>query len=493
MPITPEHEAALVSTVPTGLLIDGAWRPAAAGGTFAVEDPATGKVLSTLASATDVDALAALDAAERAGSAWERTAPRQRAEILRRAYELVTARTEDFALLITLEMGKPLAEARAEVGYGAEFLRWFSEEAVRDYGRYLPAPEGHNRILVRHKPVGPCLLITPWNFPLAMATRKIAPAIAAGCTMILKPAELTPLTSQLLAQTMIDAGLPAGVLNVVSTIDAAGVCGAVMNDRRTRKISFTGSTRVGKLLLAQAANTVLRTSMELGGNAPFLVFDDADIDRAVAGAVSAKMRNMGEACTAANRFLVHRSVAEAFTAGFARAMAALRPGRGTEAASTVGPLIEEKARNSVHALVSEAKRNGAVVHTGGSPLDRDGYFYAPTVLGDVPRDSSILHNEIFGPVAPISVFDTESEAIEMAGATEYGLASYVYTADFNRMVRIADNIEFGMVGFNTPAISNAAAPFGGVKQSGLGREGGAEGLSEYTTTQYIALSDPYAG
>jgi len=493
MPITPEHEAALVSSVPTGLLIDGEWRPASAGGTFDVEDPATGTVLSTLASATDVDALAALDAAERAGAAWERTAPRQRSEILRRAYELVTARAEDFALLITLEMGKPLAEARAEVTYGAEFLRWFSEEAVRDYGRYLPAPEGHNRILVRRKPVGPCLLITPWNFPLAMATRKIAPAIAAGCTMILKPAELTPLTSQLFAQTMMDAGLPPGVLNVVSTIDAAGVCGAVIDDPRTRKISFTGSTRVGKLLISQAANNVLRTSMELGGNAPFLVFDDADIDQAVAGAVAAKMRNMGEACTAANRFLVHRSVAEAFTSGFARAMAALQPGRGTEATSTVGPLIEEKARNSVHALVSEAKRDGAIVLTGGSPLDRDGYFYAPTVLSDVPRDSSILHNEIFGPVAPISVFTTESEAIEMAGATEYGLASYVYTSDFNRMVRIADNIEFGMVGFNTPAISNAAAPFGGVKQSGLGREGGAEGLAEYTATQYIALSDPYAG
>ncbi|WP_040795007.1 NAD-dependent succinate-semialdehyde dehydrogenase [Nocardia higoensis] len=492
MSITPDHEAALVSSVPTGLLIDGEWRRASAGGTFDVEDPATGTVLSTLACATAVDALAALDAADRAAGAWERTAPRQRAEILRRAYELIIARAEDFALLITLEMGKPLAEARGEVVYGAEFLRWFSEEAVRDYGRYLPAPEGHNRILVRRKPVGPCLLITPWNFPLAMATRKIGPALAAGCTVILKPAELTPLTSQLLAQTMIDAGLPPGVLNVVSTTDAAGVCGAIIDDPRTRKISFTGSTRVGKLLIAQASNNVLRTSMELGGNAPFLVFEDADIDRAVAGAVSAKMRNMGEACTAANRFLVHESVAEAFTSGFARAMAALRPGRGTEAASTVGPLIEEKARNSVHELVTAARRDGASVLTGGSPIDRDGYFYAPTVLADVPRDSAILHNEIFGPVAPISVFADDAEAIALAGATEYGLASYVYTSDFNRMIRIADGIEFGMVGFNTPAISNAAAPFGGVKQSGLGREGGAEGLSEYTATQYIALDDPYA-
>ncbi|WP_149958052.1 aldehyde dehydrogenase family protein, partial [Zafaria cholistanensis] len=354
MTITPEREAELLSKVPAGLLIDGVWRDASDGGTFDVQDPATGKVIATLASATSEDALAALDAAAGVQASWALSAPRVRAEILRRAFELVTARAEDFALLMTLEMGKPLAEARGEVAYGAEFLRWFSEEAVRDYGRYLTTPEGKNKILVQRKPVGPCLLITPWNFPLAMATRKVGPAVAAGCTMVLKPAKLTPLTSQLFAATMLEAGLPAGVLNVVSSNSASAISGPLMQDARLRKVSFTGSTPVGKRLMKDAADNVLRTSMELGGNAPFLVFEDADLDAAVAGAMAAKMRNMGEACTAANRFLVQESVAGEFTAKFAAAMAALKPGRGTEAGTTVGPLIDSGARDEVHALVSAA-------------------------------------------------------------------------------------------------------------------------------------------
>ncbi|MGG5751194.1 NAD-dependent succinate-semialdehyde dehydrogenase [Zafaria sp. Z1313] len=490
--ITPEREAELLASVPTGLLIDGEWRDASDGGTFDVHDPSTGRVLATLASATSEDAVAALDAADAAQAAWARTAPRERAEILRRAFDLVTARSEDFALLMTLEMGKPLAEARGEVVYGAEFLRWFSEEAVRDYGRYVTTPEGKNKILVQRKPLGPCLLITPWNFPLAMATRKVGPAVAAGCTMVLKPAKLTPLTSQLFAAVLLEAGLPAGVLNVVSSKSASGISGPLMQDPRLRKVSFTGSTPVGRQLLKDAADNVLRTSMELGGNAPFIVFEDADLDRAVEGAMAAKMRNMGEACTAANRFLVQASVAEEFTRRFAEAMGRLVPGRGTEASTTVGPLIDGGAREDVHALVTAAVEAGAEAVTGGAPIDGDGFFYQPTVLAGVPNDAEILRQEIFGPVAPVTTFETEEEAVKLANASEYGLASYLYTADYNRMFRVAEQIEFGMVGFNAGVISNAAAPFGGVKQSGLGREGGAEGIAEYTTTQYIGIADPYA-
>ncbi|NKX53287.1 NAD-dependent succinate-semialdehyde dehydrogenase [Arthrobacter mobilis] len=486
------REAELLAKVPTGLLINGEWRDASDGGTFDVIDPATGNVLATLASATSEDALAALDAADKVQASWARTAPRERAEILRRAFELVTERAEDFALLMTLEMGKPLAEARGEVAYGAEFLRWFSEETVRDYGRYVTTPEGRNKILVQRKPVGPCLLITPWNFPLAMATRKVAPAVAAGCTMVLKPAKFTPLTSQLFAATMLEAGLPAGVLNVVSSASASAVSGPVMQDPRLRKVSFTGSTPVGKRLMKDAADNVLRTSMELGGNAPFIVFEDADLDKAVEGAMAAKMRNMGEACTAANRFLVQESVAEEFTAKFAAAMAALKTGRGTEASSNVGPLIDEGARQDVHGLVAAAVQAGAEVVTGGAPVEGPGFFYQPTVLGKVPNDAQILRSEIFGPVAPVTTFATEEDAIRLANASEYGLASYLYTRDYARMFRVAEQIEFGMVGFNAGVISNAAAPFGGVKQSGLGREGGAEGLDEYTTVQYIGIADPYA-
>ncbi|UNK44995.1 NAD-dependent succinate-semialdehyde dehydrogenase [Arthrobacter sulfonylureivorans] len=489
---TAAREAELLAKVPTGLLINGEWRDASDGGTFEVADPATGKVLATLASATSEDALAALDAADKVQASWARTAPRERAEILRRGFELVTERAEDFALLMTMEMGKPLAESRGEVVYGAEFLRWFSEEAVRDYGRYLTTPEGKNKILVQRKPVGPCLLITPWNFPLAMATRKVGPAIAAGCTMVLKPAKLTPLTSQLFAQTMMEAGLPAGVLNVVSSKSASGISGPLMKDSRLRKVSFTGSTPVGKQLLKDAANNVLRTSMELGGNAPFIVFEDADLDKAVEGAMAAKMRNMGEACTAANRFLVQASVAEEFTTKFADAMKALKTGRGTEADTTVGPLIDGGARDDVHALVTAAVEAGASVSTGGAPVDGDGYFYQPTVLANVPNDADILRSEIFGPVAPVTTFETEEQAIALANASEYGLASYIYSRDVNRMFRVSEQIEFGLVGYNAGVISNAAAPFGGVKQSGMGREGGAEGLDEYTTVQYIGIADPYA-
>ena len=489
--VITERETELLASVPTGLLINGEWRDASGGGTFDVEDPATGQVLATLASATSKDALAALDAADAVQASWARTAPRERAETLRRAFELVTERAEDFALLMTLEMGKPLAEARGEVAYAAEFLRWFSEEAVRDYGRYLTTPEGKNKILVQPKPVGPCLLITPWNFPLAMATRKVAPAMAAGCTMVLKPAKLTPLTSQLFAQVMMEAGLPAGVLNVVSSSSASSISAPLLKDPRLRKISFTGSTPVGKQLIGEASQNVLRTSMELGGNAPFIVFEDANLDKAVLGAMAAKMRNMGEACTAANRFLVHESVAEEFTARFAEAMKALRPGRGTEDGVTVGPLIDGSARKDVHALVEDAVTAGATIVTGGAPVDGPGYFYQPTVLAGVSNTAEILRSEIFGPVAPITTFSTEEEAIAMANSTEYGLAAYLYTSDFNRLLRVSEQIEFGMVGFNAGVISNAAAPFGGVKQSGLGREGGSEGIAEYTSTQYIGIADPY--
>lgn len=492
MTITAQHEAELLAKVPTGLLINGEWRDASDGGTFDVMDPATGEKLTTLASATSEDAMAALDAADAVQADWARTAPRERAEILRRAFDLVTERADDFALLMSLEMGKPLAEARGEVTYGAEFLRWFSEETVRHYGRYVTTPEGKNKVLVQHKPVGPCLLITPWNFPLAMATRKVAPAIAAGCTMVLKPAKLTPLTSQLFAATMIEAGLPAGVLNVVSGASASKISAPLMSDDRLRKVSFTGSTAVGKQLMKDAADKVLRTSMELGGNAPFIVFEDADLDAAVEGAMAAKMRNMGEACTAANRFLVHQDVAEEFTAKFAAAMGALKPGRGTDANSNVGPLIEEKARTEIDGLVQAAVANGATAVTGGAPVDGPGYFYQPTVLANVANDAEILSQEIFGPVAPVTTFADEAQAIALANSTEYGLASYIYTKDYNRMFRVSEQIEFGLVGFNAGVISNAAAPFGGVKQSGLGREGGAEGLAEYTTVQYIGIADPYA-
>ncbi|WP_459588722.1 NAD-dependent succinate-semialdehyde dehydrogenase [Corynebacterium camporealensis] len=483
----------LLAKVPTQLLIGGKWVDATSGETFDVENPATGEKLATLPSANSDDAKAALDAACAVQDDWARTSARERSNILRRAFDLVHERAEDFAALMTLEMGKPIAESRGEVTYGAEYLRWFSEEAVRDYGHSATVPEGSLRMITRRKPVGPCLLITPWNFPLAMGTRKVAPAIAAGCTMVLKPAKLTPLTTQYFAQTMLDAGLPEGVLNVVSGSSASAISEPLLADARLRKVSFTGSTEVGKTLLKGAADNVLRTSMELGGNAPFIVFDDADIDQAVEGAMGAKMRNIGEACTAANRFLVHEDVAEEFTKKFAEKIAALEVGNGMDEKSTCGPLIEQKALDNITALVDDAVDKGATVVTGGKALEGKGYYYQPTVLSDVPRNARVAQEEIFGPVAPILTFKDEAEAIRIANDTEYGLASYVFTEDTNRLWRLADGLEFGLMGFNAGVISNAAAPFGGVKQSGMGREGGAEGLDEYTEVQYLALPDPYAG
>src|SRR5215216_1707183 len=402
--VSPKREASLLASVPTGLLIGGQWREASDGGTFDVHDPATGKVLATLASATSEDAVAALDAADKVQASWARTAPRVRAEILRRAFDLVIERADDFALLMTLEMGKPLAEARGEVTYGAEFLRWFSEETVRDYGRYLTTPEGKNKILVQHKPVGPCLLITPWNFPLAMATRKVAPALAAGCTVVLKPAAQTPLTALAFARIMLEAGLPHGVLNVITTSTAGGVVSPLLQDERLRKVSFTGSTEVGRRLLRQSADRVLRTSMELGGNAPFIVCDDADLDAAVDGALLAKLRNGGESCVAANRLYVHELLAEPFCERLAARMQALVVGPGIEPGVDVGPLIDESQREKVAALVNGAHAGGAEVLCGGGAIDGPGHFYRPTVLVDPPPDASILREEIFGPVAPVVTF-----------------------------------------------------------------------------------------
>lgn len=482
----------VIAKVPTQLLIGGEWRDSTSGETFDVENPATGEKLATLASANSEDATAALDAACAVQDEWARTTPRERAEILRRAFELVQERADDFAALMTLEMGKPIAESKGEVTYGGEFLRWFSEEAVRDYGRTATVPEGTLRMITRRKPVGPCLLITPWNFPLAMATRKVAPAVAAGCTMVLKPAKLTPLTAQYFAQTMLDAGLPKGVLNVVSGKSASAISEPLLADARLRKLSFTGSTPVGRTLLKGAADNVLRTSMELGGNAPFIVSEDADIDQAVKGAMGAKMRNIGEACTAANRFLVHESVAEEFSEKLVAEFEKLKLGNGMDEDVTCGPLIEPKALDSVSGLVDDAAEKGATILTGGKRAGGDGYFYEPTVISNVSRETRVSQEEIFGPVAPIITFSTEEEALEIANDTEYGLASYVFTEDSDRLWRVADGLEFGLMGFNAGVISNAAAPFGGVKQSGLGREGGAEGIAEYTTVQYLGIRDPYA-
>jgi succinate-semialdehyde dehydrogenase/glutarate-semialdehyde dehydrogenase len=484
----PANASALIASVPTGVWIDGAARPASGSAEFEVRNPATGDVLTTIADATVADADAALTSATAAAKAWAATAPRERSMILRRAWELVIERTEDFALLMTIEMGKTLAESRGEVAYGAEFLRWFSEEAVRVGGRTATAPSGNGRILVTKEPVGPCLAITPWNFPLAMGTRKIGPALAAGCTVIVKPAEDTPLTTMLLAQVFADAGLPAGVLSVLPTMDAPNVVAALMSDPRLRKVSFTGSTGVGKKLIAQSADQVLRTSMELGGNAPFIVFDDADISAAVDGAMAAKMRNGGEACTAANRLLVHNSVREEFTAALTERIAATTVGAGYVEGTALGPLINARQRDSVAALVSEAVESGARVRTGGAAVDAPGYFFEPTVIDEVPVGQRILSEEIFGPVAVITGFDTEDEAIALANNTEYGLAAYFYTQSLDRMLRVSSALEAGMVGVNRGVISDPAAPFGGVKQSGLGSEGGSEGIDEYLNTKYIALT-----
>ena len=488
--ITSADEKRVLDLVPTGLYINGVWRDASDGKTFDVFDPATGKLLKTIADASYQDGQDAMAAAHETQKSWAATAPRVRAELLRAAFEKITAMSDDFAILMSLEMGKPFLEAKGEVAYGSEFLRWFSEEAVRVNGRYQTAPDGKNRLMVLKKPVGPALLITPWNFPLAMATRKIGPAIAAGCTSILKPAALTPLTSLLFAKVLQEVGVPAGVVNVIQTSRVSEVTGPIIKDSRLRKLSFTGSTPIGKMLIKDSADQVLRTSMELGGNAPFLVFEDADVDKAVEGAMQAKLRNMGEACTAANRFLIHESVADEFAQKLTARFAALKVARGVEEGTNIGPVIDEKSRNAIHALVTDATSKGAKILTGGVIPTGEGYFYPPTVLQGVAANSEILKNEIFGPVAPIVTFKTEDEAVAMANDTEYGLVAYAFTKDLNRGLRLAERLETGMFGLNTGLVSNPAGPFGGVKQSGLGREGSIEGIEEYLETVYVGIADP---
>ncbi len=485
--ITATNEQQILEQVPRQLYIDGEWKDGSKG-TLPVEDPSTGEALVEVADASADDAKAALDAAVAAGPAWAEHPPRERGEILRRAFDAIIARADELALLMTLEMGKPLAESKAEITYGAEFLRWFSEEAVRIDGRYAVAPNGQGRLLTMKQPVGPCLLITPWNFPLAMGTRKIGPAIAAGCTMVVKPAQQTPLSMLALAKILEEAGLPGGVLNLITASSASESTGSLIDDPRLRKLSFTGSTPVGKKLMAQASENLLTLSMELGGNAPFIVFEDADIDDAVQGALIAKMRNIGEACTAANRFHVADAVAEQFAEKLADKMGAMKVGRGTEDGVEVGPLIDAKQREKVAELVDDAVGKGAKALVGGHARDGAGYFYDPTVLSDVPEDAELLSEEIFGPVAPVKGFLDEDEAVAAANDTEYGLVAYVYTNDIKRALRVVEKLETGMVGLNQGIVSNPAAPFGGIKQSGFGREGGPEGIEEYLETKYVAIN-----
>ena len=484
-------EAELLAKVPTQLFIGGEWVDSTSGRAIEVHDPATGRVLLSIADASVADAAKAMDSAADTQASWAATAPRVRGEILRRAFDLLQTRADEFALLMTLEMGKPLAEARGEVTYGGEFLRWFSEESVRISGRYGSNPEGTGRMIVAHLPVGPSFLITPWNFPLAMATRKIAPAIAAGCTAIIKPAELTPLTTLYFAKLLQEAGLPKGVLNVITTSTSKEVSGPIIADPRLRKLSFTGSTPVGQTLLKQAADNVLRTSMELGGNAPFVVFEDADLDKAVDGAMLAKFRNIGQACTAANRFIVHSSVADEFATKLTARVKALKIGRGTEEGVAIGPLINDGAVDKADQLVQEAIGRGATLLTGGSRVAGEGSFYEPTVLTDVVAGSDILREEIFGPVVTIVPFTDEADAVAKANDTEYGLVGYVFTRDLARGQRLVESLQTGMMGLNVGVVSNAAAPFGGVKQSGVGREGGLEGIHEYLETKYVLTPDPF--
>ena len=477
----------LPTGVPTQLWLGGKLTDSSTGATIAVRDPATGAILATIASASPDDGMRALDLAVAAQTDWAATPPRVRGEILRTAFELVHTRADDFARVITLEMGKTYAESLGEVNYGAEFLRWFAEEAVRVSGRTTTAPAGNGRILVTKEPVGPVLAITPWNFPLAMATRKIGPALAAGCPILIKPAAETPLTMLLLGQVFADAGLPDGVLSILPTASSRALTGPVIADSRLRKITFTGSTEVGKDLVRQSAHRLLRTSMELGGNAPFLVFDDADVDAAVDGAMAAKMRNGGEACTAANRFYVARGLLDEFTEKFTTRIATLTTGHGLDAGTDVGPLINVEQRTAVHELVTDALRRGARLCVGGKIPDGPGTYYPPTVLDQVPLDARLLREEIFGPVAAIRAFDTEDEAIAAANNTEYGLAAYFYTRDIGRATRVAAALKSGMVGINRGIISDVAAPFGGFRESGFGREGGTEGIEEYLDTKYIAI------
>lgn len=485
--MTAQHETDLLARVPDGLFIGGEWVAAEGGRTFEVRDPATGAVIREIADASPADGMRALDAAVAAQDDWAATAPRRRSDILRGAFELVRERAEEVALLMTLEMGKPLAESRSEVAYGNEFLRWFSEEAVRISGRYGLNPEGTGRMIVSQRPVGPSFFITPWNFPLAMATRKIAPALAAGCTTIVKPPALTPLTTLYFVSLLEEAGLPAGVVNVVQTSKSGALSGPIIADPRLRKLSFTGSTEVGRRLIAQAAENVLRVSMELGGNAPFVVFADADLDKAVDGAMLAKFRNIGQACTAANRFIVEESVADEFARRVTERVQAMRIGRGTEEGVQIGPLIDEDAVAKAQSLVADAVERGATLRTGGNALEGTGTFFEPTVVSDVRAGSDILREEIFGPVLAIAPFRDEDEAVRLANDTEYGLVSYVFTNDLARGHRMIDRLDTGMMGLNAGVISNAAAPFGGVKQSGVGREGGLEGIHEYLSTKYTLL------
>src|SRR3984885_8947428 len=481
------NEAEVLSRAPKELFIAGAWRASSDGARFAVEDPATGEPLCEIADATTADALAALTAAADAQAQWATCPPRERSDILRRAFEMISERTDELAMLMSLEMGKSLAEARAEVAYANDFLRWFSEEAVRIRGSYTVSPNGRSRLLTMRQPVGPCLLITPWNFPLAMGTRKIGPAIAAGCTMVVKPAKQTPLSMLALGDIFTEAGLPPGVLNIITTSKAGAVTDPLFDDPRLRKMSFTGSTEVGRLLARRAMDQMLRVSMELGGNAALLVFEDADLELANDPRMRAKMRNMGEACTSANRLYVQSGVVEEFSRRMAARMEQLRLGRGIEPDTDIGPLIDETQRSKVHELVTDAVERGATVLTGGGPVEGPGYFYRPTVLTHVTDESRVLAEEIFGPVAPIVSFDTEEEAIARANATEYGLIGYVFTRDLNRALRVAEALDTGMVGLNQGVASNAAAPFGGVKQSGFGREGGAEGIDEYLSLKYVGV------
>ncbi|ACV81234.1 NAD-dependent succinate-semialdehyde dehydrogenase [Nakamurella multipartita] len=485
MAVTDETVTRVLNAVPTGLLIGGKW--ISTEHTIDVENPATGQTIAQVADATPEQGIEALDAAVAAADDWAATDPRARGEILRKAFELLTERAEDIALLMTLEMGKPLAEARGEVTYGAEFFRWFSEEAVRISGRFSVAPSGGTRLLTMKQPVGPVYAITPWNFPLAMGTRKLGPAIAAGCTSVIKPAAQTPLTTLALAAVLIEAGLPDGVVNVITTSHSGPVSEPIIRDPRLRKLTFTGSTGVGRRLIEQSAQNVLKTSMELGGNAPFLVFADADLDKAVEGAMLAKMRNIGEACTAANRLLVHSSVAEQFAAKLAAKMGAMTIGPGIEDGVQVGPLVDAAAVDKVTELVADAVDKGATVLTGGAPIDGPGHFYPPTVLTGVGTDARVFTEEIFGPVAPIITFDTDEEGIAKANDTEYGLVAYAFTENLTRAITVAEKLQTGMVGINQGIVSNPAAPFGGVKASGLGREGGAEGIEEYLETKYVGI------
>jgi succinate-semialdehyde dehydrogenase / glutarate-semialdehyde dehydrogenase len=486
--ITQDRERTVLDAVPKQLFIGGEWRDASGGATLDVEDPSTGEAIASVADATAEDARAALDACCAVQAEWAAHPPRERGEILRRAWELMTERSDDLALAMTLEMGKPLAESAAEIAYAGEFFRWFAEEAVRIEGRFATAPNGQGRMITLKQPVGPCYAITPWNFPMAMGTRKIGPAIAAGCTMVIKPAQQTPLSMLALAGILEEAGLPAGVLSVITASSSGEVSAPIIGDPRLRKLTFTGSTEVGRKLVEQSAQGLLRTSMELGGNAPFLVFADADVDAAVEGAVIAKMRNIGEACTAANRFHVAERVQDEFTEKLAAKLGEMKVGRGTEPEVKVGPLIDGTQRDKVAELVEDARGKGADVVVGGTKRDGAGYFFDPTVLADVKPESRLLKEEIFGPVAPVIGFDDEQAAIAAANDTEYGLVAYLYTSDIKRAFRVIEGLETGMVGLNQGMVSNPAAPFGGVKQSGFGREGGAEGIHEYLEIKYVAMN-----